>query len=79
MSVLFLTIFISLLLGVFFGASFLYHHDYASTDPLRDSLLPFRGEGRAGQEGGGQAGRVSGEAAGAEGSGGAGKGRPGAG
>lgn len=42
MSVLFLTIFVSLMLALFFVAGFLYHHDYASGDPLRDSLLPFR-------------------------------------
>lgn len=41
MSVLYLTILISLLLALFFAASFLYHHDFSGGDPLRDSLLPF--------------------------------------
>lgn len=41
MSVLYLTIFISLMLALFFAASFLYHHDFSGGDPLRDSLLPF--------------------------------------
>lgn len=40
-SVLYLTIFISLMLALFFAAGFLYHHDYSGGDPLRDSLLPF--------------------------------------
>ncbi|MBE2181663.1 MAG: hypothetical protein IAE97_14450 [Chthoniobacterales bacterium] len=41
MSVLYLTIFISLMLALFFAAGFLYHHDFSGGDPLRDSLLPF--------------------------------------
>lgn len=41
MSILFLTIFISLMLALFFAAGFLYHHDFSGGDPLRDSLLPF--------------------------------------
>lgn len=41
MSVLYLTIFISLVLALFFAAGFLYHHDFSGGDPLRDSLLPF--------------------------------------
>ena len=46
MSILYLTIFISLLLAIFFAAGFLYHHDFSGGDPLRDSLLPFdRNEG----------------------------------
>ena len=40
-SVLYLTIFISLMLALFFAAGFLYHHDFSGGDPLRDSLLPF--------------------------------------
>ncbi len=45
MSVLYLTIFISFVLALFFAAGFLYHHDFSGGDPLRDSLLPFnRGE-----------------------------------
>jgi len=40
-SVLYLTIFISLILALFFAAGFLYHHDFSGGDPLRDSLLPF--------------------------------------
>lgn len=44
MSVLYLTIFISLMLALFFAAGFLYHHDFSGGDPLRDSLLPFRQE-----------------------------------
>lgn len=41
MSVLFFTIFVSVALALFFGLSYLYYHDYASRDSLRDSLLPF--------------------------------------
>lgn len=41
MSVLYLTIFISLMLALFFAAGFLYHHDFSGGDPMRDSLLPF--------------------------------------
>jgi hypothetical protein len=41
MSVLFLTIFVSLMLALFFAAGFLYHHDYSGGDSMRDSLLPF--------------------------------------
>ena len=41
-SVLFLTLFLSLVLALFFLAGFLYHHDFSSSDPLRDSLLPFQ-------------------------------------
>jgi hypothetical protein len=41
MSVLYLTIFVSLMLALFFAAGFLYHHDFSGGDPLRDSLLPF--------------------------------------
>lgn len=41
MSVLYLTVFLSLLLAIFFAAGFLYHHDFSGGDPLRDSLLPF--------------------------------------
>lgn len=44
MSVLYLTIFISLMLAIFFAAGFLYHHDFSGGDPLRDSLLPFNKE-----------------------------------
>lgn len=41
MSVLFLTVFVSLMLALFFAAGFLYHHDYSGGDAMRDSLLPF--------------------------------------
>lgn len=44
MSVLYLTIFLSALLALFFVAGFLYHHDFSGDDPLRDSLLPFQKE-----------------------------------
>lgn len=44
MSVLFLTIFISMMLGLFFVGAFLYHHDFSGGDPMRDSLLPFQKE-----------------------------------
>ncbi|MBU3665809.1 MAG: hypothetical protein FGM15_08040 [Chthoniobacterales bacterium] len=44
MSVLYLTIFVSLMLALFFAAGFLYHHDFSGGDPLRDSLLPFNKE-----------------------------------
>lgn len=41
MSVLFFTVFISMMLVLFFVGAFLYHHDFSGGDPLRDSLLPF--------------------------------------
>lgn len=41
MSVLLLTVFVSLMLALFFAAGFLYHHDFSGGDPMRDSLLPF--------------------------------------
>jgi hypothetical protein len=41
MSVLFLTVFVSLMLALFFAGCFLYHHDYSGGDAMRDSLLPF--------------------------------------
>jgi hypothetical protein len=41
MSVLFFTIFVSLMLVLFFVGAFLYHHDFSGGDPMRDSLLPF--------------------------------------
>lgn len=44
MSVLYLTIFVSVMLVLFFVAGFLYHHDFSGGDPLRDSLLPFQKE-----------------------------------
>ncbi len=44
MSVLYLTIFVSMMLALFFVAGFLYHHDFSGGDPLRDSLLPFKKE-----------------------------------
>jgi len=47
MSVLYLTIFVSMMLGLFFVGGFLYHHDFSGGDPLRDSLLPFQKEKRA--------------------------------
>lgn len=47
MSVLYLTVFLSLLLAIFFAAGFLYHHDFSGGDPLRDSLLPFDRHGGA--------------------------------
>jgi hypothetical protein len=43
-SVLVLTVFVSLVLALFFAACFLYHHDFSGGDPLRDSLLPFNKE-----------------------------------
>jgi hypothetical protein len=43
-SVLYLTIFVSLMLALFFAAGFLYHHDFSGGDSLRDSLLPFKEE-----------------------------------
>ncbi|HRJ72019.1 MAG TPA: hypothetical protein PLS03_07325 [Terrimicrobiaceae bacterium] len=46
MSVLYLTIFVSVVLVAIFVAGFLYHSLGASGDPLRDSLLPFRKDGR---------------------------------
>lgn len=44
MNVLFLTIFVSMMLALFFVAGFLYHHDYSGGDAMRDSLLPFQKE-----------------------------------
>ena len=44
MSVLNLTIFVSVMLAIFFVAGFVYHHLFSSGDPLRDSLLPFKKE-----------------------------------
>ena len=44
MSVLHLTIFVSVLLALFFVAGFVYHHLHSGGDPLRDSLLPFKKE-----------------------------------
>ncbi|MFZ4778498.1 MAG: hypothetical protein ACOYM3_24270 [Terrimicrobiaceae bacterium] len=44
MNVLYLTIFVSVMLVLFFIAGFLYHHDFSGGDPLRDSLLPFQKE-----------------------------------
>ncbi len=44
MSVLYLTIFVSVMLAIFFVAGFIYHHDFSGGDPLRDSLLPFQKE-----------------------------------
>lgn len=44
MSVLFLTVFVSLALALFFVGAFLYHHDFSGGDAMRDSLLPFRDE-----------------------------------
>ena len=41
MSVLFFTVFVSMMLVLFFVGAFLYHHDFSGGDPLRDSLLPF--------------------------------------
>lgn len=46
MSVLYLTIFVSLMLALFFAAGFLYHHDFSGGDPMSDSLLPFKDEKR---------------------------------
>ncbi len=46
MNVLYLTIFVSVVLAAIFVAGFLYHSLGASGDPLRDSLLPFRKDGR---------------------------------
>ncbi|MCX7714002.1 MAG: hypothetical protein N2035_10145 [Chthoniobacterales bacterium] len=53
MSVLVFTIFVSVALAAYFGLSYLYYHDYASGDEMRDSLLPFgreevksRGDGK---------------------------------
>ena len=46
MNVLYLTIFVSVMLALFFVAGFLYHHDFSGGDPLRDSLLPFQKEKR---------------------------------
>ncbi|MDX2081231.1 MAG: hypothetical protein SFU53_10630 [Terrimicrobiaceae bacterium] len=44
MNVLAVTIFVSMMLALFFVAAFLYHHDFSGGDSLRDSLLPFRKE-----------------------------------
>lgn len=41
MNVLFLTIFLSTALALFFVGAFLYHHDFSGGDGRRDSLLPF--------------------------------------
>ncbi len=41
MNVLYLTIFVSCMLALFFVGAFLYHHDFSGGDALRDSLLPF--------------------------------------
>jgi len=46
MNVLFLTIFISSALALFFVGAFLYHHDFSGGDAMRDSLLPFGKEKR---------------------------------
>ncbi len=46
MNVLFLTIFISSALALFFVGAFLYHHDFSGGDAMRDSLLPFAKEKR---------------------------------
>jgi hypothetical protein len=43
-SVLLLTVFVSLMLALFFAGCFLYHHDFSGGDPMRDSLLPFNKE-----------------------------------
>ncbi len=43
-SVLLLTVFVSLMLALFFAGCFLYHHDFSGGDPMRDSLLPFAKE-----------------------------------
>ena len=44
MNVLILTIFVSMMLALFFVGAFLYHHDFSGGDPMRDSLLPFKKE-----------------------------------
>jgi hypothetical protein len=44
MSVLYLTIFVSMMLVLFFVGAFFYHHDRSSGDPLSDELLPFKDE-----------------------------------
>ena len=44
MNVLSVTIFVSMMLALFFVAAFLYHHDFSGGDSLRDSLLPFKKE-----------------------------------
>lgn len=44
MSVLNLTIFVSVMLALFFVAGFVYHHLFSGGDPMRDSLLPFKKE-----------------------------------
>jgi len=46
MSVLYLTIFVSTALALFFVGAFLYHHDFSGGDSMRDSLLPFEKEKR---------------------------------
>lgn len=51
MNVLYLTIFVSVMLALFFVAGFLYHHDFSGGDPLRDSLLPFQKESPPGSGG----------------------------
>ncbi len=57
MNVLYLTIFVSVMLAIFFVAGFLYHHDYSGGDPMRDSLLPFQKENLPKQAEGKGAGR----------------------
>jgi hypothetical protein len=49
MNVLFLTIFVSSMLALFFVGAFLYHHDFSGGDAMRDSLLPF-GKEKTGRE-----------------------------
>lgn len=49
MSVLAITIFVSMMLALFFVGAFLYHHDFSGGDPLRDSLLPFQKENSGGE------------------------------
>jgi hypothetical protein len=44
MSVLYLTIFVSTMLALFFIGGFVYHHLHSGGDPMRDSLLPFQKE-----------------------------------
>lgn len=62
MSVLYLTVFVSLMLALFFAAAFLYHHDFSGGDPMSDSLLPFKDEKRdAPREGKPQAAECDGE------------------
>lgn len=65
MSVLFFTIFVSLMLAIFFVGGFLYHHDFSGGDPLRDSLLPFGKEVVRSQKLSPTGGTAAGEGAGA--------------